>query len=68
MPVPEVLPVERRGSVSYVEHLPQVAAVGVIIVGVVVFAGWALDIPGLRGIGDTAQMMPSTALESSGLT
>jgi len=62
MPVPEVLPVERRGSVSYVEHLPQVAAVGVIIVGVVVLAGWALDIPGLRGIGDTAQMMPSTAL------
>ena len=62
MVVDEVTPVERNRFVKFFEHLPRVAAVLVILIGAAVLAGWWLDIPELRGIGQTSQMMPSTAV------
>ena len=62
MEVSEVSPGERHRYVRFFEYLPRIAAVAVIIVGASVLAGWAFDIPALRGIGDTSAMMPSTAV------
>src|SRR5438067_1091474 len=59
--VSEVLPVERNRFVKFFEYLPRLAAIAVVIIGATVLAGWGVDIPALRGIGQTSQMMPSTA-------
>src|SRR5216683_2664566 len=60
--VSEVPPVERNRFVKFFEYLPVVAAIAVVIIGAAVLAGWALDIPSLRGIGQTSEMMPSTSV------
>jgi len=60
--VSEAPPVERNRFVKFFEYLPRVAAIAVIIIGATVLTGWALDAPSLRGIGQTSQMMPSTAV------
>src|SRR5437868_703124 len=60
--VSEVLPAERNRFVKFFEYLPRLAAIAVVIVGAVVIAGWAVDNPALRGIGQTSQVMPSTAV------
>jgi signal transduction histidine kinase len=62
MAVSEVAPNERHPYVKFFEYLPRISAVAVIILGATVLAGWALDTPALRGIGDTSAMMPSTAV------
>src|SRR6266550_3492418 len=60
--VSEVPPVERNRFVKFFEYLPRFAAIAVIIIGAEVLAGWAVDLPAMRGIGQTSQMMPSTAV------
>ncbi|MFN2601168.1 MAG: sensor histidine kinase [Gemmatimonadaceae bacterium] len=60
--VSEVPPVERNRFVKFFEYLPRFAAIVVIIIGSAVITGWAIDNPALRGIGQTSQVMPSTAV------
>jgi signal transduction histidine kinase len=59
----EVAPDERQRFVGYFEHLPRAAGIVVLLIGATVFSGWALAIPELiRGSGDSAKMVPSSAL------
>ena len=58
MATAEVATDEQR-FVGYFEHFPRIAAVVAILIGATVLTGWGLDIPALRGIGDTANMMPT---------
>lgn len=62
MSVPEVAPDERHRFVGYFEHFPRAAGAVVFLIGAAVLAGWAFVISELRGTGDSAKMMPSTAL------
>ena len=58
----EVAPDERHPFVGYFEHFPRVAGAVVLLIGSIVFAGWAFEIPELRGASEGPKMMPSTAL------
>ena len=60
--VSEVPPVERNRFVKFFEYLPRGAAIVVVLIGATVLTGWALGNPLIRGIGQTSQMMPSTAV------
>jgi signal transduction histidine kinase len=57
-----VAPDEHERVVGYFEHLPRIAAIMALLIGVAVLSGWALGIPALRGIDSSAKMVPSTAL------
>src|SRR5215211_3991793 len=61
MSVSEGLVEERRSVVVFFEQLPRISGAAAVVIGVMMLAGWWLQIPGVSGSGAIPSMTPLTA-------
>lgn len=61
MSVSEGIVEERRPFAVFFEQLPRISGAAAIVIGVMMLAGWWLQIPGVSGAGAIPSMTPLTA-------